>query len=133
MQEITLRASLECLSDMVEFIGGAALKAGIGENIQNNIMIAAEEIFVNIANYAYPAGGGYVTVRVYAEQGKFAMQFADRGIQYNPLAKTDPDISLSADDREIGGLGIFMVKQMMDGLRYEYMDGQNILTIEKSY
>ena len=100
---------------------------------QMQIDIAVEEIFVNIANYAYAPGSGSADIKagVSGTPSVFVISFADKGVPYNPLAKSDPDISLPADKRQIGGLGIFMVKKSMDDLSYEYKDGQNIMTIRK--
>ena len=100
---------------------------------QMQIDVAVEELFVNIASYAYQPGVGSATVRLETEQEPLtvAITFIDRGVPYDPLAKADPDVTLSAEEREIGGLGIYMVKKSMDGMAYQYKDGQNILTIRK--
>ena len=132
MKEIIIPACLERLDELLEFAGGAMQNAGLNVKNQNNIKIAIEEIFVNIVSYAYPDGEGDVTIRILVDSGTFAAEFRDSGTPYNPLAKADPDTALSADEREIGGLGIFMVKKMMNEMNYEYRDGQNILTIKKS-
>ena len=97
------------------------------------IELAVEEIFVNIANYAYAPEIGRATVRVVVsdEPLTVTITFLDRGVPYDPLKKDDPDVTLSAADREIGGLGIFMTKKVMDDVSYEYKDGQNILTLKK--
>ncbi len=101
--------------------------------IQMQIDVAVEEIFVNIANYAYGTGEGPATVRINVDnQNKIVdITFIDNGVPYDPLAKEDPDITLSAQERQIGGLGIFMVKKSMDDVTYEYRDGHNILTLKK--
>ena len=97
--------------------------------------VAVEEIYVNIARYAYHPEVGEAQVR--CETGgdpfRIVIGFADRGRPYNPLAKEDPDTTMSAEQREIGGLGIFMVKKTMDRIAYSYSDGINVLTIEKSW
>lgn len=97
------------------------------------VRICAEEIFVNIANYAYPEKDGAVQIEEEVFDNSICIMFADEGVPYNPLEKEDPDISASAQDREIGGLGIFMVKQMTDSLRYEYKDHRNCLYMECSW
>ena len=101
---------------------------------QMQIDLAVEEIFVNIAKYAYMPDRGRAIVRVEVsdEPIQVRITFIDHGKPYDPLAKDDPDISLSADDRPIGGLGIFMAKQSMDDIKYEYKDGSNILTLIKN-
>ena len=97
------------------------------------ISVAVEEIFVNIANYAYSPNKGNATVRVEVsdEPIMVSITFMDKGVPYDPLAKEDPDVSMSAEERQIGGLGIFMVKKSMDDISYEYKDGKNILTLKK--
>ena len=100
---------------------------------QMQIDIAIDELFGNIANYAYNPEIGSATVRVeVTEEPTVIITFIDHGVPYNPLEKTDPDTSLSAEEREIGGLGIFMVKKSMDHISYEYKNGQNILRIKKN-
>ena len=88
---------------------------------------------MNIAQYAYAPKTGQATIRVGTEKDPAAVSitFIDRGVPYDPLAKPDPDVMLSAQDRQIGGLGIFMVKKSMSSMAYEYRDGQNVLTIKK--
>ena len=92
-----------------------------------------EEIYVNIAHYAYESEMGMATIRVEVggEPLQVKITFIDNGTPYDPLKKADPDTTLSAEARQIGGLGIFMVKKSMDDVKYQYIDGQNILTISK--
>jgi len=96
--------------------------------------VAVEEIFVNIANYAYAPGVGQARIRIEitGEPRMVQVTFIDSGVPYDPLAKPDPDVTLSAEERQIGGLGIFMVKKSMDNMLYEYKDKQNILTLQKN-
>ena len=98
------------------------------------IDIAIDELFVNIAHYAYNPDIGTATVRVEVKENPLAVivTFIDHGVQYDPLATEDPDTTLSAEERRIGGLGIYIVKKSMDEITYEYKDGQNILTIKKN-
>ena len=100
---------------------------------QMQIDVAVEEIFVNIASYAYAPLTGIAKIRVEITEdpATAVITFIDRGIPYDPLAKKDPDIHASVDDRSIGGLGIFMTKKMMDEVKYEYRDGENILILKK--
>ena len=99
---------------------------------QMQIDLAVEELFVNIAHYAYAPDVGMAVISTeLSPDRKFSITFEDSGIPYDPLAKEDPDITLSANERAIGGLGIFMVKKSMDDMYYEYRDGKNILTIVK--
>ena len=97
--------------------------------------VAVEEIFINIAKYAYrPGQAGQAAVRccVGGDPLQVTIQFQDQGVPFNPLAKEDADITLTAQERQIGGLGILMVKKSMDAVRYSYEDGKNILTIQKN-
>ena len=101
--------------------------------IQMQIDVAVEEIFVNIAHYAYnpEVGNAMVRVEILPDVPSVDITFIDKGVPYDPLAKADPDITLSAEERQIGGLGIFMVKKTMDDVKYEYVNGHNILTLKK--
>ncbi|MCR5737655.1 MAG: ATP-binding protein [Eubacterium sp.] len=97
------------------------------------IGIAVEEIFVNIANYAYGSGTGTATVGIDMDEEthEVSITFCDQGVPYDPLEKADPDVTLSAEERQIGGLGIFMTKKIMDQVSYEYKENCNILTLKK--
>lgn len=94
------------------------------------LQVSIEEIFVNIARYAY-TDGGEVTIGIEydADNGAITFRMEDEGVPFNPLAKKDPDITLSAEEREIGGLGIYLMKQTMDEASYSYENGKNILTM----
>ena len=101
------------------------------------IDLAVEEIFVNISHYAYSPDKGTVQIDCSVEKtsdapAKLTVSFTDRGKAFNPLAKPDPDITLSVEEREIGGLGIFLTKKYMDSVLYERKDNQNILTFTKT-
>ena len=99
---------------------------------QMQIDLSIEEIFVNIAHYAYAGKEGDAEIRMAEADGVVTFTFIDSGVPYDPLKKPDPDVSLSAEDRQIGGLGIFMVKKSMDDMRYEYSNCRNILTLIKA-
>ena len=133
MAELTVQASLEKLDEVLAFVEESLEKNECPMKVLMQVQIAVEEIFVNIAHYAYDSEQGMVTIRV--EVGGDPLQviitFIDQGIPYDPLKKEDPDVTLSAEERKIGGLGIFMVKKSMDDVKYEYTDGKNILTICK--
>ncbi len=96
------------------------------------LTVALEEIFINIAHYAYPHPPGQLELGLEYDNGTIKMCFMDSGTPFDPLAKPDPDVTLSAEDRKIGGLGIYMVKKSMDNVTYEYKDGKNILTLIKN-
>jgi anti-sigma regulatory factor (Ser/Thr protein kinase) len=95
------------------------------------IDVAVDEVMSNIAHYAYPDGEGTVTVSIEEKENTVQIFFRDSGIPYDPLTAKAPDLSLSAEDRPIGGLGIHMVKKMMDAVSYRYENGQNMLTLQK--
>ncbi len=134
MAEITLAATVENIAAATDFVTEQLEQLGCPMKVQMQFSIAVDELFCNIAYYAYPSGGGTATVQVCArEEGRqVIVTFMDEGIPYNPLAKEDPDIALSVEERPIGGLGIFMVKKSMDDMQYRYEGGKNILSIIKN-
>ena len=134
MKEFTIEATPENVDMVVEFVDAQLEKYGCGLNEQMAIDVAVDELFANIANYAYNPETGYATVRVNVVKDPLSVEitFIDNGKQYDPLAKEDPDTTLSIEDRPIGGLGIFIVKKSMDSVNYEYKNGKNILTIKKN-
>lgn len=133
MKELDIEAKLDNLEEVMAFVDEQLEEAGCSMKAQMQIDIAVEEVFVNIANYAYNPVVGDVTIRVVIEKDPLAvvLTFIDEGMPYDPLAKEDPDVKLAAEDRKIGGLGIFMVKKTMDNVDYEYSQGRNILTLKK--
>lgn len=133
VQVLELEALRENLPQVMEFVDSQLEQVGCGIRDQMQIDVAVEEIYINIASYAYSPGTGSVVVRVEIAPDPLTaiITFIDHGVPYDPLAKEDPDVTLSAEERQIGGLGIFMVKQSMDDVVYEYKDGQNMLTLKK--
>ena len=134
MVERIFDAKVENLQDVLAFVDEQLESLACSLKLQMQIDIAVEEIFVNIAQYAYLKGTGKakVSLSVLESPRRFMITFTDSGIPYDPLAKPDPNIRLSAQERQIGGLGIYMVKKSMDDMRYERREGQNILTIVKN-
>ena len=126
-------ATLDRLTDVMSFIDGILECLDCPMRAQMQIDVAVEEIYVNIASYAYTPGTGPACLQVELREDPrtLLITFIDSGVPYDPLAKPDPDISLPASERQIGGLGIFMVKKTMDDMIYEYRDGQNVLTLVK--
>ena len=97
------------------------------------LKLACEEIVVNVTSYAYPEGSdGFLDVYI-RKDDRIVIRFEDGGVPFNPLEHEDPDTTLSWDERPIGGLGIFLVRSMMDDVRYTYENQKNVLTIEKKY
>lgn len=133
MKTLTVPATLEQLETIQSFIAAELEAAECPAKAEMQIQIAVEEIYVNIAHYAYHPEVGEATVccAVGGTPLQVTIQFLDHGKPFNPLAKEDADITLSADERQIGGLGILMVKKSMDQVDYAYEDGKNILTIKK--
>ena len=133
MNEFVIEATRENLPKVISFVNEHLEAADCNVRTQIQIDIAVEELFINIASYAYypEIGTAVVQVTVTDEPLSVEITFIDNGRQYDPLAKEDPDITLPINKRKKGGLGIFMVKNSMDDIHYEYADGKNILTIKK--
>lgn len=134
MKELDIAALNENLPTVLEFVKNSLDETGCGPKEKYQIEVAVEEIFVNIASYAYDSEIGAATIRVETTEEPLSiiMSFIDNGKPYDPLAKPDPDIKLSLSERKQGGLGIFLTKKFMDEVSYEYKDGQNILTLKKN-
>lgn len=135
MKQLTVKANVSELDQVLSFADATLEEMDCPAKTQMQIDVAIEEIFVNIAHYAYPSGEGEaeITIEADKEAKSVSILFEDQGTPYDPLKNEDPDITLSADERPIGGLGIFMVKKSMDDVSYEYKDGKNRLTIKKSF
>ena len=133
LNEIELEAVPENLEQVQTFVEERLSGTGCSPKVRMQIGVAVEEIFINIASYAYAPHKGKAKVRVEISEEPVtaAITFVDHGVPYDPLAKADPDVTLPAAERETGGLGIFMTKKIMDDLSYEYRDGQNVLTLRK--
>ena len=133
MADLTVDALVSNLDQVLAFVDGQLETMDCSMKAQMQIDVAVEEIYVNIANYAYApeTGKAYISVRPDPENASVTIEFRDNGIPFDPLAKADPDVTLSAEERKIGGLGIYMVKKSMDAMEYSHKDGQNILTITK--
>lgn len=133
MKELTVEATVESIPVITEFVDEQLEQFDCPMKAQAQIDIAIDELFSNIVHYAYNPGTGPATVRVEVVEEPLSViiTFIDQGVPYNPLAKADPDVTLSAEEREIGGLGIYIVKKNMNEITYEYKDGKNILKIRK--
>lgn len=135
MNELTLKADIENLDSALDFITSELEAIHCSNKTITKIAIAVEEMFVNISSYAYPSKDpGYVRMvcDVLENPKRISISFIDNGIPYNPLDKKDPDTEVSAEDRDIGGLGIYLVKKTMDEVTYIYENGNNILTLKKN-
>ncbi len=132
--EKKFNASMDELDNVLKFIDNE-IKDINDNKLLTKFNLVVEEIFVNIVSYAYEDknANNTVTISIKDNDDKTIITFIDSGKHFNPLIKDDPDISLSADERPVGGLGIYLVKKMMDNVEYEYKDNKNILTIEKRH
>lgn len=134
MKELTIAATVENIEAVTAFVDEQLEALDCPMKAQMQIDIAIDELFGNIAHYAYNPDVGEATVRVEVmeEPLSVVITFIDGGVPYDPLTQADPDITLSAEERAIGGLGIFMVKKTMDEITYRYENGSNILSIRKN-
>ena len=132
--ELTIDAVTENLPRVQSFVEEYLETAGCPLKTRVQIGVVVEEIFVNIAHYAYAPGTGRAAVRVELSGNpvSITITFLDSGVPYNPLDRPDPDITLPAEERPVGGLGIYITKKTMDRVFYEYRDGKNILTLQKN-
>ena len=133
MTNKTFKAKTEALSDILGFVDLMLEKYECPMKVQTAVCVAIEEVFVNVARYAYKNGEGEVNLGIGFDEESRTITFrmVDRGVPFDPLKKPDPDITLSAEEREIGGLGIFITKKTMDSVEYAYENGENILTMTK--
>ena len=133
MTSKTFPAKTDALSDVLGFVDEMLESYECSMKIQTAVCVAIEEVFVNVANYAYGGGSGDVTLDIgfKEEDRSVTFRLSDEGVPFDPLQKPDPDITLSIEERQIGGLGIFIVKKTMDSVSYAYEDGKNILTMIK--
>ena len=132
----TLRipAEVENLDQVLAFVGDHLDAANCPIGVRMQIEVAVEELFVNIAHYAYTPGHGdmELSVTVTDDPQEAVIELRDTGIPFDPLDRVDPDVTLSAEERNIGGLGIYLVKQSMDRMAYRRENGENILTIRRA-
>ena len=135
MKELTLEATVDNLPQVMSFLEEELETAGCPMKTQMQISVSVEEIYVNSASYAYAPGTGEATVRVEFRDDPAAVciTFIDSGVPFDPLRKADPDVTLSSEERGIGGLGIYMTKKAMNEMRYAYEDGKNVLTMVKHF
>ena len=133
MPEITVEAKVENLDQVNDFINHSIGEIDCSKKAIMQLGVIVEEIFVNIASYAYSDETGFATVQVEVQKNlpAIALTFIDGGVQYNPLERKDPDLEASIDEREVGGLGIYLVKNMVEKISYQYADGKNILSLTK--
>lgn len=133
MKEFNTESIIENIGPVTDFINEELEAAGCAMKAQLQIDVAVDEIFSNISKFAYApyTGPATVTIDIASDTRIASIRFIDNGKPYDPLSAEDPDVTLSAEERQIGGLGIFLVKKTMDDVQYEYSDGHNILTLIK--
>jgi anti-sigma regulatory factor (Ser/Thr protein kinase) len=133
MSELTVDATIESINKITTYVDNQLSAWHCPVKVQMQFDIAIDEIVSNISRYAYSPQTGKVTVRVEMAQEPLSvtLSFMDNGAPFDPLKMADPDVTQPADEREIGGLGIYMVKRSMDSIAYKYKDGTNILSIRK--
>jgi len=134
MKSLIVTAQEDNLEEVTAFVDEELKAFGCSKKIQMQIEIAIEEIFANIIHYAYhpELGDAEIRCEVLGDPLRVVIQFLDHGRPFNPLEKEDADTSVEALEQREGGLGIFLVKNNMDGVSYRYEDGSNILTVEKN-
>ena len=132
-EELELDATVENLENVNDFLSQLLQEESYNRKDKQGLEMAVEEIYVNIASYAYAPHVGKVKIKGEAEPDgcNIVLQFVDEGKPFNPLEQDEPDFSIPVEERRVGGLGIFIVKAKMDDVKYEYKDGKNILTIRK--
>lgn len=136
MNELNIVAEIEAFEKVSAMLEEFLEESGAKMAFTTKVLVAFEEMFVNVAHYAYPDENSDKNGMVKIIYGKpedkngIVITIIDSGVPFNPLEKKDPDVTLSAEERAIGGLGIFMVKKTMDKVSYEYKDGQNIFSME---
>ncbi|MBN2441178.1 MAG: ATP-binding protein [Spirochaetales bacterium] len=133
MRKIQKKADMVYFDAFLDFVDSCSVMVGFDKKDENKIRLACEEIIINIMKYAYPKSKGDITIRCDIQSGKsLTINIIDQGIEFNPLETEEPDIDSPVQERKIGGLGIFMVKKIMDSLEYQRIKDTNILTLKKS-
>lgn len=131
-KKLTLHNDVQQISKLADFVDAIAEEASIDPSLAMSLNLALEEAVTNVVMYAYPAGEeGDVDIVAELSEGTLLFTISDKGIPFDPTKKEDADITLSVEERQIGGLGIFLVRQLMDTVEYERKDGYNILTMKK--
>ena len=135
IEKIVIEARRENLDQVLGFMDAHLERRDCPMKVMLQLDIAVEELFVNIANYAYGDQVGQAVIQLQEEHDPegISITFIDEGMPFDPLAKPDPDVTLGAMDRSVGGLGIYMVKKSMDDMKYRHEDNRNILTIRKNF
>ena len=133
MRELTTEAVTENLQSVMDFVNDSLSDKGCSAKTLYQMELVLEEIFINIASYAYEGDERPVVLSIDFEEEPLAavVTFKDKGAPYNPLSRNDPNLALKLENREIGGLGIFLVKKNVDAIWYEHVNGENVLSFRK--
>ncbi len=136
MKELKIEATIDNLAQVFRFLADSMENCNVDPKVKRQIKLCVEELFVNIAHYAYDPDVGMAKISIDTVtdgngKPRMVISFADKGRPYDPLSAPEPDLEAELDDRRIGGLGVFLVRTAMDSVEYEHKDGQNITTIEK--
>jgi len=129
---ITLKASLENLETINSFLHKWAKKASLSARGENELLLAVEEVFVNIVKYAYAESLGKVTIHCRMDEDNLILQIKDEGISFNPLQLPEPHLASCLKERKVGGLGVFLMRRFVDNVKYEKQGKYNVLTLVKS-
>lgn len=127
-EEHIFPARIDVIPDVMNYVSAAAEKAALHPKRVMHIQLAVDEAMANICNYAYQIPPGEVLVRIQYQEDRFIVEMIDEGIPFDPLNVTEPDVQLDIEKREVGGLGIFLLRQLMQEVRYRREGTQNILT-----
>jgi anti-sigma regulatory factor (Ser/Thr protein kinase) len=135
MKNMEFHATLENLDSMMEFIMNDVEKLNLESKQKMRIRLACEEALVNIISYAYPKEIGKLQIihQISVEPKKLWLQIIDEGIPFNPLLKEEPDLALPIEQRKMGGLGVYIFRNIMDTVHYERKEGKNILSFTKDF
>jgi sigma-B regulation protein RsbU (phosphoserine phosphatase) len=132
-ETLTLKNDVRQVKQLNEFIKSVAEQLGMDASLAKKLRLAVEEAVVNVIDYAYPPGTeGDITVRAMANNQRLKLIISDEGTPFDPTEKALADTTLSAEERPVGGLGILLVRKLMDSINYEYIDGKNVLTLRKN-
>lgn len=129
--EMTIRSKLEELDRVTSFVASCAARVGMRRREILDSQISADEACSNVIAYAYPDSEGNIHITCDAGEGRFTITIADDGVPFNPLAIPEPDLASDADGKRLGGLGIHLIRTLMDDVRYERTDKMNVLTMLK--
>ena len=128
---ITLKASLENLERVNNFVHKWAKEIGLSNHSERELFLAVEEAYVNVVNYSYPKSVGKVTINCQIDEDRLILKIKDEGVPFNPLTLSKPNLTPRLEERKIGGLGVFLIRRLVDSVEYERKGKYNLLTLIK--